>query len=359
MIEHGKIPDPKHPGEMKYDYGTCPGGGRPELIARMLAVRDVYRRRNIRDPKEERKQAALAADKAPLNAALMARARSIWAAAQPGLEWRNRRQEAVVAAEKAAVGKTLQEVRAAKEAASKAFSAANPMPPDVDFDVPIPKSKKYNDPLYERDGAENDADYQRWLNGPEAEVVQAEKPWITAAKARIAAAMPDVPANAAQANWNKDMIVFLRKFIERAEVLPHLVAEISADRFEVLQTLFATGLSTHVNGGDEVIDLNLLEAFVLYMIGAARSAPPLPGKVTKQFALAQVLGGDRVKNQLDAMQITPAELSSIKNVFKDSLMTYFIGEHFKQAHAQGAHGGSRKMRGKTGRQVNKRKTRKL
>lgn len=361
MIEHPKIPDPKYPGQTKYDYGTCPGGGRPELIARMLAVRDIYRRRNIRDPKEERKQAALAADKAPLNAGLMARARAIWDAAQPGITWRNKKQDALVAAEKAAAGKTLQEVRDAKEAASKAFMAANPMPPDVDFDVPIPKSKKYNDPLYERDGVEDNVDYQRWLNGPEPVTATAAEPaYMTQAKARATEALPDVPANAAQSNWNKDMIVFLRKFIEQPLHKAYLLDKMGADRFERLQTLFAAGLSTHVNDNAEVIDLNLVEAFVLYILTVMLPPPALAlpgGKESKQFALAQVLGGDRVKNQLDAMQISPAELSSIKIVFKDSLLNYFIAEHFRQA--QGAQGGSRKKRGKTARQVNRRKTRKL
>lgn len=352
MIEHAKIPDPKHPGEMKYDYGTCPGGGRPELIARMLAVRDVYRRRNIRDPKEERKQAALAADKAPLNAGLMARARALWDAAQPGLTWRNNRQDAITAAVKAAHGKTDKELRVVKEDASKAFIAANPMPPDVDFDVPVPKSKKYNDPLYERDAVADNADYARWLNGPE------ESPQLTAAKARASAAMPDVAANVEQSNWNKEIIPILRNFIEKAETKPNLMEMIGEGRFEQIQTLFALALSTHVNDQAEIIDLNLLEAFVIYLTVVINSQIPISKQVIRRLAQAQVLGGDRVKNKFDEIHITPAELSKIKKLFRKSLIDYFFAE---QGQGQGQGGGGarsfRRARGKTDKRT-KRKTRK-
>ncbi len=358
MIEHNKIADPRYPGEMKYDYGSCPGGGRPELIARMLAVRDVYRRRNIRDPKMERKQAALAADKAPLDAGLMARARTLWAAAQPGLKWRNNRQDAINAAAKEAVGKTVQEIRAIKEDASKAFSAANPKPADVDFDIPIPKSKKYSDPLYEKDAVEDNVDYQRWLNGPEAAVpVPAESPLMTAAKARATAVMPDVPANVEQGNWNKEMLPFLGKFIEKAQSKPNLLELIGEERFEHIQTLFATALSTHINGQAEIIDLNLLEVFVLYLVSIINSDIAIHPHIISRLAKAQVLGGDRVKNSLDEIQITPVELSKIKDLLRDSLVKYFIAEQ-GQAPGPGGARSFRRVRGKTDKRT-KRKTRKL
>lgn len=51
-------------GRVFHDYAACPGGGRPELFARMLAVRDVYADSGIMDPKEERQIAAIAADAA-------------------------------------------------------------------------------------------------------------------------------------------------------------------------------------------------------------------------------------------------------------------------------------------------------
>jgi len=164
MIDHQKIPDPKNPQLTIYDYGSCPGGGRPEMIARMLAVGDVYRRRDIRDPKEERRLAAEAADKAPLDPALMARARELWASAQPYLDWLTRRELAVNAAT-AAIAATAdkEQKRAAEKTAKAAFDAANPRPPSVDFS--FPRSKMYIDPLYE--GETNDPDYNQWLNsGP-------------------------------------------------------------------------------------------------------------------------------------------------------------------------------------------------
>jgi hypothetical protein len=52
--------------------------GRVELFARMLAARDVYHSGQYTNPKEERRQAALAADKAPLDPAYIARAKAIF-----------------------------------------------------------------------------------------------------------------------------------------------------------------------------------------------------------------------------------------------------------------------------------------
>lgn len=72
-------PDPGHPGRFIFDYATCPGGGRIELIARMLAVRDVYAHSDIKNPLEERRVAAIAADAAPLDPAYIARATAIFA----------------------------------------------------------------------------------------------------------------------------------------------------------------------------------------------------------------------------------------------------------------------------------------
>jgi hypothetical protein len=60
-----------------HNPGLCSGGGRAELFARILAVRGVYRDGGFTDPKEERLAAALAADAAPLNIDLMARAQVI------------------------------------------------------------------------------------------------------------------------------------------------------------------------------------------------------------------------------------------------------------------------------------------
>ena len=65
LVPPKKKPDPDKPGNMIFDYATCAGGGRIELIARILAVRDVYKYSLIKDPVKERVKAAFAADKAP------------------------------------------------------------------------------------------------------------------------------------------------------------------------------------------------------------------------------------------------------------------------------------------------------
>jgi hypothetical protein len=64
------------------DYGKCPGGGRPEMIARMLAVRAVMlAHKDDAEPNNAaiRREAAFAADAAPRDPALMARAAAIFA----------------------------------------------------------------------------------------------------------------------------------------------------------------------------------------------------------------------------------------------------------------------------------------
>jgi hypothetical protein len=84
-----KKEDPHHPGLMVNDYGTCAGGGRAELFARILAIRAVYRDANITDPKTERLTAALAADEAPNDPDLMARGRAIAAQELAARKWNN------------------------------------------------------------------------------------------------------------------------------------------------------------------------------------------------------------------------------------------------------------------------------
>jgi hypothetical protein len=70
--EHFSLTDPPQliPS---HNPGVCDGGGRAELFARILAVRQVYRDGGFTDPRAERLAAARAADAAPRNADLMAR----------------------------------------------------------------------------------------------------------------------------------------------------------------------------------------------------------------------------------------------------------------------------------------------
>jgi hypothetical protein len=120
------------------------------MIARMLAVRDVYRHKDVKDIKEERRLAAWAADAAPINEGLMKRATAIWDAARPGIEWADRRKQlsARVRADLGAQDKSDEEIAAGVEEAVKKYVAENPKPADAKFNVDVPKSKAYTDPFY-------------------------------------------------------------------------------------------------------------------------------------------------------------------------------------------------------------------
>jgi len=122
-VEPPRIPDPDHPGQTKFDYGACTGGGRAELFARILAIRRIYRDMGINDPKTERLTAALAADEAPNDPELMALGRAI----------------------------------AAQELADRKWGNA-----------PIPENKVYNDPAY-RNNNNNAAAPYVGLNAPNQE----------------------------------------------------------------------------------------------------------------------------------------------------------------------------------------------
>jgi len=65
-----------------HDYSKCSGGGRPELFARIMAVRDVYKYGGIKDPKQERLVAAWAADAAARDPVYLARGAAL-AAKEP------------------------------------------------------------------------------------------------------------------------------------------------------------------------------------------------------------------------------------------------------------------------------------
>jgi len=65
-----------------HDYGKCPGGGRPELFARIMAVREVYKYGGIKDLKQERLVAAWAADAAARDPVYLARGAAL-AAKEP------------------------------------------------------------------------------------------------------------------------------------------------------------------------------------------------------------------------------------------------------------------------------------
>jgi len=77
LVPPKMTPNPINPTHMVHDYATCAGGGRVELVARMLAVRDVYKFSLIKDPIKERNKAAFAADKAATMKCYLDRATAI------------------------------------------------------------------------------------------------------------------------------------------------------------------------------------------------------------------------------------------------------------------------------------------
>jgi hypothetical protein len=77
LVDSAVKQNPNNPGQTIFDYATCTGGGRAELFARMLAVRDVYRKKNFVTPKEEREAAAEFADEMAQNENYYVRAKAI------------------------------------------------------------------------------------------------------------------------------------------------------------------------------------------------------------------------------------------------------------------------------------------
>ena len=81
------------------DYGSCTGGGRPELFARILAIRKVYREGTNADEENDesqaifnnndRIQAALAANEAPNDPELMAQGKAIFEQITDERKWPN------------------------------------------------------------------------------------------------------------------------------------------------------------------------------------------------------------------------------------------------------------------------------
>jgi hypothetical protein len=294
MIDNNNVPDPRHPGQMMVDYGNCPGGGRPELIARMMAVRDVYRRRDLKDVVEERKIAAIAADAAPRNAALMARANALWLVAKPGIEWNERKGAAAAAAKAAAKAAAEAEGKSDKDseidqtraalAASAAFVAANPEPPLVKWNIDVPKTKAYADPLHSDNV--NDPDFNGWLDG--------EQPAAAAPAAAPNAynrPRPNKPANLAQKDWN---VEYMDGLTQRLEPL------MNAEKQEYLEMLLQiTQAEIAEQPENAQININLVNALLVYAVYTLPIDRELDRYVVKAIATAILLGGDRVKRGMD------------------------------------------------------------
>lgn len=374
MVNHRRIPDPDSPGHTKIDYGTCPGGGRPEMLARMMAVGDVYRRRDIRDPKEERRLAALAADAAPLDEALMARATALWASAQPYIDWSSRREDAIKAAVEADPG-DLQHTRAVQKAAATAFDAANPKPPSVDFEIPFPKSKMYVDPLYERDNAVNDPDYAHWLDGPLAAPLGAAAPGAAAAAPAAAAEVSpavkaladaaihaaDVPASAEQGAWNHEVVEYFTDIPEEA-LNEHIVSHLGNESGEMFQTELAMGISLHNQGQDEQINLNLIKCLLYYLLSFMDGDVPivLPVHLIKLLATASKMGGQRVTEMInddsigDERHLVEIRVQIVKAVYR--LFAAVAPAEGAGAEAGGRRQSFKRRRGKTDKRVRRKFT---
>ena len=104
------------------DFGKCDGGGRPELFARILAMREVLRNTpetNVEGESEEEKEerlkairraAALAADAAPNDEELMTRGGQIFSMAENERTWGNALQQAVAVVEDVATGQVAEAI---------------------------------------------------------------------------------------------------------------------------------------------------------------------------------------------------------------------------------------------------------
>ena len=147
LVPYTMKPDPAHPGQMKIDYGVCNGGGRPELYARILAVRQVYSNLTINKPVEERQAAALAAEAAAQDPAMLARGQAIFDMEIDKRKWN-----------------------------------------DV-----VPLQKNYNDPAYSKPIVAEDDDFAAAVDYADAAVAPAPAPAAVAvapAPAAVAAAAP-------------------------------------------------------------------------------------------------------------------------------------------------------------------------
>ncbi len=69
------------------DSGLCTGGGRPEMFARILAIREIFRNPEIDVPAEERAAAATAADAAVRDPAYIARGQAIFEKSEAERKW--------------------------------------------------------------------------------------------------------------------------------------------------------------------------------------------------------------------------------------------------------------------------------
>jgi hypothetical protein len=116
----------------------------------------------LKDVNQERLEAARASDAAPLNEELMRRATALWEDAKVYIEWNDKRKLAETTAIKASedAGKSEDAQKEAGLAARNAFISENPKPPVAKWDIDVPATKAYMDPLYK--DVENDPNPDVW-----------------------------------------------------------------------------------------------------------------------------------------------------------------------------------------------------
>jgi len=237
FIENRSVPDPQNPGHMMTDYGNCSGGGRVEMIARMLAVRDIYRKSKIRDDGKERKLAAVAAEKAPLDTEYMRRAQAI----------------------------------------------LDKAPLERVFNKPVPSTKKYNSPLYvnvnddETEGVWNNTDV------PAVEAVEA-----------VEEIVHFVPANSEQKHWNGQNVDYINHLLD--EDVPNM----PVDTFNTLtESVHISGYVYQMLNDEELttIDLNLVH--VLNVIYIYTTDADVKETIRRKLYAAYRMGGQRVKTAVD------------------------------------------------------------
>jgi hypothetical protein len=80
--------EPRLTANGNYDFGVCTGGGRAELFARILAIREIYRQGGT-DAIEERRRAIAFAEEAARSEEWLARGRAILEMPEEERQWGN------------------------------------------------------------------------------------------------------------------------------------------------------------------------------------------------------------------------------------------------------------------------------
>ena len=192
----------------------------------------------------------------------------------------------------------------------------------------MPKTKAYRDPLYEADGAVNNAAYAQWLDGPEQAPAPAAAPAANAAAA--VAARPNTPANADQHAWNQRIIHDIEFRLQHAA----LPAEVH-DQIEMLLNIARAEQVNIPEGGPAQIDINLINALAAYAVASPAQLHP-----RRHLIEGVTLGGGRVFRAIDpdlGPHITAEHVAALKSYIVTNI----------PAQAGGHRNSFKRRRGKT------------